>query len=379
MSLVALDGTPLILLGAIRLGQVFAPGTTTIVQDAVNEACIMIGQLFWEDGVSHTINTTGSSSIGWQSGTTVTFANAGTTFKVGIAEVDATTGPAARAVNSSDVITFDVSKSYTSAAPVAADSWMESVPDSGTKTIAHGDLIAICTQITARGGVDVIETNTCSAGFAGAQPAVTSFTGATYTNVTATPNCAIRASDGTYGFLWGAMVASPAAAVVRTWGNSSTPKEYGNIFQAPFPLRIYGIVASCNVSGNVDFVGYSNPLGSPVAERTVSIDLNSVGRASITAWLPKLFSAPYDLAANQPFAAIVKPTSATTVDLPYISMNISAHQKAYPFGTNCYAISRNTGVFAAQNANKDRYGIALLAGAFDSGGGGGGSFSAFVG
>jgi hypothetical protein len=46
------------------------------------------------------------------------------------------------------------------------------------------------------------------------------------------------------------------------------------------------------------------------------------------------------------------------------------HENSEWLGTDCYAVSRNTGAFAAQNSNKDRFAIGLLVGAFDAGGGG---------
>lgn len=83
-----------------------------VTMDAANEAIIAIGHMATSDKGSHTINTTGSSSIGWRSGA-VTFANAGTTVKVGIAPVDTTNGPPGRASHVTDVIAFDVSADFT--------------------------------------------------------------------------------------------------------------------------------------------------------------------------------------------------------------------------------------------------------------------------
>lgn len=54
----------------------------------------------------------------------------------------------------------------------------------------------------------------------------------------------------------------------------------------------------------------------------------------------------------------------------------ASHQSSES-GSNSYAINRNTGAFAAQISQKDRFGIGLLVGAFDTGGGGG-SFSAGI-
>jgi hypothetical protein len=53
--------------------------------------------------------------------------------------------------------------------------------------------------------------------------------------------------------------------------------------------------------------------------------------------------------------------------MAFKTFNDPNHQNSEPLGTSCYAINRNTGAFAAQNSNKDRYTIGLYIGAADSG------------
>lgn len=64
--------------------------------------------------------------------------------------------------------------------------------------------------------------------------------------------------------------------------------------------------------------------------------------------------------------------------MDYKTFASSAHQAAES-GSNGYAINRNTGAFASQNSNLDRYGIGILVGAFDTGGGGGGGSVGVIG
>jgi hypothetical protein len=129
-------------------------GQTTVFANAANKGAAFIGYIETSDGASHTLNTTGASSIGWTTGS-VTFDNAGTSVKVGIAAVDMAVGPPGRPVNTSDVINFTVSKTLTGGSGgIIANSWHNHVPDSGTMTIANGDLVAICVQMTALGGAD---------------------------------------------------------------------------------------------------------------------------------------------------------------------------------------------------------------------------------
>lgn len=365
MSLVAFDGTPLVLVGnAGRESSIVLVGTNNTTQDAALESCQMIGQIFTEDGGSHTIDTTGSSSLGFKQAT-VTLANVGSAYKVGLATVDASAGPPGRATNSTDTITFSVSKSYSSAAKPTASAWNEGVPDAGTMTIAHGDTVAFCTQMVTRGGADSILTTTGSASTAGILPFVTTFTGGAYAAPAAIPNAVITFSDGTLGFFYGSQVFT-TPTTTQTWNSGSSPNEYGNFLQMPFPAKIYGGIANCTVAGDTDFVLYSTPLGTPAAEKTVSSDLNVVGASAVGNRRVFLFSSPYSATASQPLAIIMKPTSVTNTDAPYMTFNASAHQKSLTYGVNGYAVNRASGAFAAQNSSKDRFAIGLLVGAFDN-------------
>jgi hypothetical protein len=367
MSLVALDGTPLVMVGHVGVeGGIILNGTSSVVQDAANEAIIMVGQIFTEDGSSHTIDTTGSSSLGYRTAS-VTFANAGSSFKVGLSTVDTATGPPARAANVADVITFSVSKTHAGAGGTpTTDAWQENVPDAGTMTIANGDLVAFCTQMTARAGADTIAVRYGLTVVDPSRPSVTGYVGAAYTAQTGIPNAVITFSDGKLGFFYGGEVFTTASSN-QTWNNTSGTKEYGNFMQLPVPGKAYGVIVGCSMGGDTDVVLYSDPLGTPVAQKTVSVDRNTIGGASAIAWNVHLFSSPYSFTANQPLGIILKPSSATNITAPYLSFNAAAHQKSLTLGTNGYAINRNAGAFAAQNSSKDRYAIGLLVGAFEHG------------
>lgn len=365
MTITALGGMPKVLVGAAhRQGQpiVVALGNTTV--DAANEACIMVGYVFTEDGGSHTIDTSGSSSLGWRTGT-VTFANAGTTVKVGLAAVDTAAGPPARAVNSTNIITFDVSASFTGGGGgITTDAWQTSVPDSGTKTIANGDLVAFAVQATARAGADSILVSSASSLMTQALPGVTIFT-SSYGDQVRLPNVVITFSDGTLGFFVGGFVAT-IGLTLQTFNSGSSPNEYGNVFQAPVPMNVYGIGCCANLA-NADLVLYSDPLGTPVAERTKSFDANTQQSASNGSLLEAWFSSPYTVPANTPVAVTVKPTTVTNCGMQYKTYHAAAHQKSEAFGTNGYAVNRTSGAFAPQNSSKDRFPIGLLVGGFDDG------------
>lgn len=339
------------------------PGTNTTLIDAADEAAIFIGRVVTSDGGSHTIDTTGSSSIGWRSGTT-TFANAGTTFKVGIAPVDAANGPPARASNTTNVINFDVSASFTGGGGgVTTAAWQTSVPTTGTKTIANGDLVAICFQATARGGADSITVTYATAADALHRPAVTGYVGGAYGRVSATTNALITFSDGAFGYIHGTELFS--TILTQTWNSGSATKEYGQLYNLPFPMKVHGVYGWVSPGGDLDVVLYSDPLGTPVAEKTVSIDANVTGIAASRKFM-EFFPSPYTTTANQNIGAIFKP-GGTNISAYYRTLANATHCVADPWGTSGYGISRASGAFANANSSLDHYYIGLIVGAFDDG------------
>lgn len=308
MSLVALDGTPLIQLGFRQQGLLTDWTATNVTQDATNEAAICYGQIITDDGGSHTLDTSGSSSIGWRTGG-VTFANAGTTFKVGLATMDTATGPPARATNASDVVTFSVSKSMTGGgAGVTANAWQAHTPDTGSLAVANGDFIAFCTQMPARGGADSILTTALAISTTVYRLGITSFVGGAYGAVAAVPNCIITFSDGHKGWFAGTSVFS--TGTTTNFNSGSSPNERGNYFQAPFPMKIYGLYGFTGIGGDCDYILYSDPLGTPVAEQTVRIDANTVSVNS-SRLFEVMFTSPYTTTANQPLGAVVKPATGS--------------------------------------------------------------------
>lgn len=336
-------------------------GGTTL--DAAAEAAIYVGHIFTSDGASHTIDTTGSSSLGWLTAA-VTFANAGTTVKVGLATIDAANGPPSRATNVANVITFDVSKSLTGGGGgITGSAWQNHVPDAGTKTIAHGDLVCFAVQMTARGGVDSVianwEAQAQSTGFA----AVTGFTGGSYASSNGIPHAIITFSDGAIGYFMGG--ANQVTINTRTWSSASATKEYGQLYKLPFPMKVHGLFAWAAPSADFDAVLYSDPLGTPVAEKTRSIDLNTAQTSSgRKMFMP--FASPYAVSANQEIGAVIKP-GASNVSAYYKTLNTATYRAADPWGTVGYGISRAAGAFANANVSLDHYYVGLIVSGYEHG------------
>src|SRR3990172_6421351 len=126
--------------------------TSSGTLDAAGEKIVFIGRMYLEGGPgSKTISSAGGK-IDWRT-SAVTWATPGSALRVGIADVDLTKGPPGR-----DDGTFDVRKDLVQGTDsLASNTWVSTAMDTGTKTIAHGDLVAIVFELTATLGVDSVQ------------------------------------------------------------------------------------------------------------------------------------------------------------------------------------------------------------------------------
>ncbi len=374
MAVQNVPGYPFMYAGAVGkqgLPTVTALGSTTLV--TAKDSVAMIGRIYTSDGGSHTIDTTGSSSFGWRTGTS-TFANGSTTVTVGIATPDAATGPVGRATNVSDAITFGGARvTFTAPTGITSAAWQTSVPTAGTSTIANGDEIAFCVQLVTKGGADQVLVSCPGLQITQSYPMVSTFLaagGSVYASASQAPNVVITFSDGAKGYFVGGQVAS-IGSTATTWNNASAQKEYGNILQFPFPTKIFGVYATITGTADFDLNIYSDPLhagAGPTNVGSVSFDVNKLSTAAI-GMIQANFATPYSLAAATNIAVVARPTSASNIVMAYQTFASSADQGAWQ-GTG-YAVSRGTvaagTAFADTNSSKDRYAIGLLLGGFDDG------------
>ena len=342
------------------ISQDTAPGLTSAIIDDVGEAHILVGNIVTSDGASHTIDTTGSSAIIWRTGTTG-YGTAGSEFKVGIAAVDTAAGPPARAVNVADIITFDVSKTCSGAGSITSVATQVSVPDTGSKTIANGDLVAVCFQFIAKGGSDIIRVVTDTF-IPMHRPVYTFGSGVgTYSHSGSAPNVIITFSDGAVGYMYGTDF--NLITTTRTWNSGSASAEYGQLFQMPFGMKISGLYGWADPDSDFDMVLYSDPLGTPIAERAVSIDANTCTSATgrrITAPFPT----PYIVKPNQQIVAAYKPGGSNISAYGKLFQN-AAHRVSDAYGTTGYGVVRTTGAFSNENNGLTNYYIGLMAGGFE--------------
>lgn len=329
-------------------------GTASDSLNAANETFAFIGQVLLENPLSgsKTISSAGGGSIVWTAGT-VTFANGATTFDIGIQDVSTATSIA------QPDGTFDVKASFTGGGGgVTANAVNTSVMTTGTKTIAHGDLIAITLAMTTRGGTDsiiVILNHMSNYWQDSLLPGVVNNSSGTWArNVSAIPNAYIIFDDGTIGWLAGTSFTKTSPTVLNYNSGTATADEYGNLLNYPVTFNALGIVLTgyaVNASADFELLLYSTPLGTPVVERTITVDATQLTAVNSRLRGLFLFSTPFLLKANTGYAITLRPTTTNNIGIYYHDVNNSTGGKAGSPNSYCYAVRRldNTGAFSDYN------------------------------
>jgi hypothetical protein len=339
-----------------RLPSVTFNSSTTpigITLNATGETCFMIGYVILENpvGVSKTISSAGGGAIVWATSTT-TFSNGNTTFKVGIQDVSTASSPA------QGDGTFDVEASFTGGGGgISGSAVQTSVMTTGTKTVAHGDLIAITFSMTARGGTDSIVIRTSHPGIRNTtmiMPVITANTGGTYANITTqSPNAYIRFDDGTIGWIYGSSFVAQGVTTTTYNSGTGTADEYGNIVNYPFTFKALGIGGVTAISGNAadcELLLYTDPLGTPAVAKTITLDATQIG-GTVSAEFSYLFSSPFEMKANTNYAITVRPTTTNNISVYSSDTNTTDGGATGPPNANCYAVRRlnNSGAFSDWN------------------------------
>ena len=330
-------------------------GTTSDTLNAANETFAFIGQVLLENPLSgsKTLSSAGGGRIVWTTGS-VTFSNGATTFDIGIQDVSTTTSIA------QPDGTFDVKASFTGGGGgITASAVNTSVMTTGTKTIAHGDLIAITLAMTTRGGTDsiaVVLNNMTNYWGDSLLPGVVNNTSGTWArNVTALPNAYIIFDDGTIGWLAGTSFTKTAPILLNYNSGTGTADEYGNLLKYPVTFNALGISLTgyaATASADFELLLYSTPLGTPVVERTITVDATQLTSSNGTRLKGMfLFSSPFLLKARTEYAITLRPTTTNNIGIYYHDVDNSTGGKAGSPNSYCYAVRRldNTGAFSDYN------------------------------
>jgi len=338
--------------GVAQFNRAFASSTL----DAAGERHASIGRLVWADRGTHTISAAGGGSIILYFSSSTVFADAGSSLTIGIQDIVAG-GP-----NPDD--TFDVSATKTGGASVISAGFINQwVMDTGSKTIATNDIIALVCDLTARVAPDavLVNNNNNSGGNIPGFPYCRFRTGGAWGLSSVWPNILIQADDGVYGWIQPFGFRTSANLTTSTFNSTSgTFDELGMRFMLPWPATLEGITVgvSGGASSDFEYGVYTDIFGTPtLIDAADTFDASIMGTAGGTVedYTYLQFATPKVLAANTPYGWSIRPTSANNVVVSYtdwlLSAGVSANfaMASLPMGDESYAIRRlnNTGAFTA--------------------------------
>lgn len=341
--------------------------TNNTLMDAAGEQTWFVGHcwIVGRPASAKTISAAGGGSIGFLAGT-LTFNNGASTFVVGIQDVDAANTPAR-----GDGVS-DVSATLTGGGGGLTQSvWNTIDMDTGTKDITHGQLIAINFTLSAHGGGDAIRVSTAVPYALFHHPQVTlEAPAATFTAQSAVPNVVITFDDGTLGTIYGSVV-HEVASTADSFDVNSTPDEIGQIIRVPRPTPIdgvWGIVNYTDTGGTFEIILYSDPLGTPAAIETITVDTD-VRVATGNRLDTFLFTTPRLLDANTDYAIAFRPTGTQNIGLIYTTVDTAGHLALMTGGTQCYYATRSgqSGAFSGTTTRRLHAGV-ITSGGDDAGG-----------
>lgn len=350
------------------------------ILNAAGEYREHVGTVCLEGGVgsSKTFSGAGGGRIRWRSGASAVFADAGTTIRVGVMDVG---------TDGYGDATFDVYKDLVGATDTITSSADQITGMStGTKTITHGDKIAVRFTMSSVGGTDSVQVTGMSVGVNTRQttanyPYVTASTGTPGKTNAGMAGCAIEFDDGTLGWIEPLAIAPGIFATLSTTVNTgTTPDEVAAVFQFPFKCRISGgyfQIGSIASTDTFEIVLYSTPLGTPTVVETITIDPDFTGGTALAPYYFK-FATARELSINTDYAIAVRPTSANSVTVGYydFTSGYEKYKTIFPFGNDLFYMGRTnqTGAFASiQDYYMPMFGITIdkLDDGASAGGGGG--------
>lgn len=350
-----------------------AGAASGVTVDAAGESSALVGQVFIPGGGSKTISSSGGAIL-WRTGGSVTFSNGSTNVRVGVQDVNPASGL--------DDGTFDVYADLVGGTDaLAANTWYATAMESGSKTIAHGDVIALVVEMTARGGSDSVQLAVGSSAnpyfseqFRGFPYATSD--GGTHTKTSNAPVVMLQFDDGTWAWFVNHPSYAFATASTQSFNNGSTPDEYACIFSLAFPCRVSGLMAGLAGLASTDtfeLLLYADPYGTPSALATiaqnpffVSGNLEGVVGVSI---------ADTTLAPGA-YAIAVGATSPNDIGLRYADFTAvgEPYKRFGPLGPTAVMAARTdrTGAFSVTQTYHLPYAGLMITGLHDGAGGGGG-------
>ena len=233
--------------------------------NAANLRVAFMGRIWIEgEATGKVLSAAGGGSIHWRPGS-VTWADGSTNLRVGLQDLDITTGNPLRPDGKFDVYRDLVPGAYTLASSTVQTTAMTG--GTGSKTLNHGDMVGIVFDMTARGGSDSVQVWS-SLGGVGLMPTVVSYNGSAWSNVSAGVMIGIIFDDGTKAIIDGGLPVVNTAGAGIAFNDSSNPDERGITLEFPWDVEIdavSGIFGPGAANGDFEIQVYADPLGTPAS------------------------------------------------------------------------------------------------------------------
>lgn len=359
---------PMLLKGSTSLGN------QPVLMDAASEQVHMVGEIILQGGPgSSKLISSAGGKIHWRTGA-ATWATAGSTVRVGIQDVSTATSPA------QGVGTFDVYADLVQGVDsIAANTAQATAMVTGSKTLTHGQLIAVAWNMSTRNGADLVnvQTNTPSYGSPAYDSPVVMLGTPTFVRQSGAPCFIIEFDDGTIGWFITSACLLGGQGTVAFNVSTALFDEYGNLFSVPFPVRALGITSNINIgtaAADFELCLYSDPLnvgaGVTLIDKVV-VDATQLGVASGTGVCAKAFTNSNILKPGVTYAISIRPTTANSITTSWQDVSMASHWMAMGLSADqCYSVRRldNTGAFSDYNggtAQTRRLNLSLLVDQFN--------------
>ncbi len=311
-------------------------GFASITLNTTDGVVAFIGRVWWPDA---TVTSKNLRTIGFRAGG-VTFGGA-SVYKVSVQNVSTSAGPPAQP----DGV---VDQSFISAAGTGPtpNVW-NTVTLSADRTVARGDLIAICFSydtFTAADSIVLQNVARIASNLSPIQHTTSQFTGA-WAEASSGPNVILGFSDSSFGAFFGGYGLTTHNS--RSFNSGTTGSGgFGTGDERCLEITpteaVYanGCWIDINVAsgGDFDIVLYE---GTTVRE-TISIDANAIAAAGVIRRSYFPFSAEWKLTEGVLWRLAVKPTTTNNVTINSATLNDAGHRVIYG-GTDFASNSRTDG------------------------------------
>jgi hypothetical protein len=295
---------------------------------------------------------------------------------IGIQDADTTTGFPVRPDGTFDVHAVVTTAADTSPTLTTINSFCGVTPTTGTKTIAHGALIAVRIQLVTVGTTPAASVafigSASPFGAAMARPTVVNNTSGSWVSGGTLSPLLLVASDGTFGTIEGINTVGQFTTVA--FDDSDNPDEYGNVFQVPFTCKAKSILFTGTVltaTGDLQFDITSTPLGTPASMigGPITVPAESLGGVTSSCAELPLTTIP-TFSPGVDYCVSVKATAAGNVGMYGLTLPAAGARALLRGGTTTFGATRNGGSGAFTTSSTVLRAIAVVLHEVETGGGG---------